>query len=322
MDCGLNYSNIGPVTNGYGCFRPQQVQAWGRVWGGWNNNDGDVNAPAYDDNQFGIWGGLDYAISDTWVFGVAGGWFDSNMDFASWGGVSGGTIDYDGGQIALYGAWDTSVWYDRAIVSAGFYSAESHRDFAFRAPVVDPSGNPDSDAVAFYNEVGRRFGVGTGMTLTPFFGISVADAEFDNFTENDPHKTGAALRVSLDDANSVASLVGVRFNGTWGAFRPQVALGWEHEFGDTFQTVNLSFADAPSGSNFRVIGTDLGEDALVVDAGASYALGAASDLSVRYIGRFLEDYDAQSVMGRWTYKWGAVPVAAPPPQAVPLKLGG
>ena len=111
----------------------------------------------------------------------------------------------------------------------------------------------------------------------------------------------------------MASILGLRFNGSWGPFKPQVALGWEHEFDDTFQTVNVSLASAPSGSKFRVIGTDLGEDALVVDAGASYAVGAANDFSVRYVGRFLEEYDAQSVMGRWTYKFGAAPVAAPPP---------
>jgi uncharacterized protein with beta-barrel porin domain len=83
----------------------------------------------------------------------------------------------------------------------------------------------------------------------------------------------------------------------------------------------VSFAGAPSGSNFKVIGSDLGDDALVVDAGTSYTVGPANDISVRYVGRFLDDYDAQSVMGRWTYKLGAAPVAAPPPPVTnrPLK---
>ena len=98
----------------------------------------------------------------------------------------------------------------------------------------------------------------------------------------------------------------------WGAFKPQVALAWEHEFDDTFQTVSASFAGAPSGSNFKVRGTELGQDTFVVDAGATYEVNANNDFSVRYVGRFLDDYDANSVMGRWTYKWGAAPVPAPP----------
>jgi hypothetical protein len=42
---------------------------------------------------------------------------------------------------------------------------------------------------------------------------------------------------------------------------------------------------------------------------------------VRYVGRWLSDYDAQSVMGRWTYKFGAPPVPMAPVMAEPLKLG-
>jgi trimeric autotransporter adhesin len=321
MDCSLNHSNIGPVASGYGnggqpygCFVPGQWQVWARAWGGWNHNDGDANAPGYDESQWAIWGGADYAISETFFLGAAGGFFKSdNMDFDKFGGVQGGSIEYDGGQVAGYGGWDNGVWYNRAIVSGGFYDGESHRNFSFRAPAVDPSGSPDADVVSFYNEAGRRFGVWTNVTLTPFAGITVAHADPDSFTENDKNNTGIALKVSGDDADSVASILGLRFNGSWGPFKPQVALGWEHEFDDTFQTVNVSFADAPSGSKFRVIGTDLGEDTLVIDAGASYAVGAASDVSVRYVGRFLDDYDAQSVMGRWTYKFGAAPIAAPPP---------
>src|SRR5262249_27039710 len=66
----------------------------------------------------------------------------------------------------------------------------------------------------------------------------------------------------------------------------------------------------------------IGSDGVYVDAGLAYALGPSSDLSVRYIGQFLEDYDSNSVMGRFTWKFGAAPAAAPAPRYVPLKLGG
>ena len=327
MNCGLNQPNV-PVAQGYGyqpygCFRPGQFQTWARVWGGWNHNDGDVNAPGYDEQQWAIWGGGDYGISDKFMIGFAGGFFRSNMDFNNFGGVPGGKIEYDGGQIAGYAAWDTTIWYNRAIVSGGWYSGDSQRNFALQSSAVDPNGSPDSNAVSFYDELGRRFGVWTGVTLTPFAGVTVSHAELDGFTEND-HNSGAALKVAGSDGDSVASLLGLRFSGEWwGVFKPQVALAWEHEFDDTFQTINASFAGAPSGSNFKVRGTDLGEETFVVDAGVSYALGLNNDLSFRYVGRFLDDYDAQSVMGRWTYKWGGAPVAvaAPPPVYTPLKLG-
>jgi hypothetical protein len=78
--------------------------------------------------------------------GAAARYFDSNMDFNKWGGVSGGSIDYDGGQIGLYGGWDNAVWYDRAIAKFGWYSGNSHRNFGLTTE-IDPSGSPDADVV-------------------------------------------------------------------------------------------------------------------------------------------------------------------------------
>jgi outer membrane autotransporter protein len=319
MDCSLNLDYMRPVspeTGPGGCFTPKQWQAWVRAFGGWNNNDGDVNAPGYSEDQLGIWVGVDYAINDRWFFGVAGGYFDSNMGFDQWGGVNGGTIDYDGGQLALYGGWDNSVWYDRAIVSFGWYSGESHRNFALIGQALDLSGSPDSDVIAFYNELGRRFWIGASSTVTPFFGVGVAHAELDGTTESDPFNTGAALKVHGGDADSVSTVLGVRFNGTWGRFKPQLGVAWEHEFEDTFQTVNMAFAEAP-GSNFKVVGTDLDEDSLWVEVGGAYALGPSSDISLSYVGRWMSDYDSQWIVGRFTYKFGAAPV----PVAEPLKVG-
>ena len=241
------------------------------------------------------------------------------MSFDKFGGVGGGSIDYSGGQLAVYGGWDIGTWYDRAIVSFGWYGGDSHRNIAINSSPLDPSGSPNSDVVSFYNEAGRRFAVGANTALTPFAGITIASAQMDGFTEGDPLGTGAALRVAGSDANSVASILGLRVNGAWGYFRPQAAIGWEHEFEDTSQTVKMSFAEAPSGSNFKIDGTDLGSDALVVDAGGTYMLGASTDLSVRYFSRWLSDYDSQSIMGRLTWKWGAAPVPVAAPE--PLKLG-
>jgi len=243
--------------------------------------------------------------------------------FARFGGVNGGSANYDGGQVAGYGGYDNQVWYDRAIVSGGFYSGEVHRNFAFQqvsAVAVDPSGHISPDVVSFYNEAGRRFWVYPNVAMTPFVGVSVTDGDLGNFTERDPNNTGAALRIASNDDTQTATLVGARFNGTWGYFRPEVAVAWEHYF-DTTVDVKASFAEA-HGSNFTVTSSDIGNDGVYVDAGLAYALGPSSDLSVRYIGQFLDNYDSNSVMGRFTWKFGPAPAAAPAPKYQPLKLGG
>jgi uncharacterized protein with beta-barrel porin domain len=109
----------------------------------------------------------------------------------------------------------------------------------------------------------------------------------------------------------------VRWNGNYGAFHPHVAVAWEHEFKDTVQTVNASFAEAP-GSNFKVVSTELDEDSFVLDAGFNYDFDAASYFTLRYYGRFQSDYDSSYLLGRFTYKFGAAPAPAPEP----LKLAG
>ncbi len=83
MDCGgvdaqIPALNAGTVDRA-GCFRPGEVRAWGRLWGGWNSNDGDVNTPGYDEDQFVFWGGIDYAITSSWFVGAAGGGFQREV---------------------------------------------------------------------------------------------------------------------------------------------------------------------------------------------------------------------------------------------------
>jgi outer membrane autotransporter protein len=307
MDCSLNEPTRAVLTGGtaqpVGCFTPQHLQAWARLWGGTNHSGGDINANGYNEGQWGLWAGLDYAFDANWFAGIAGGYFQSDMNFGSSGGVGGGSINYSGGQIAGYGGYDNSVWYDRAVLSAGFYSGTSSRTVTLGNFPIEPSGTPDADAVSFYNEVGRRFWILPSVALTPFAAINVAYGQIRSFTESDLNNTGAALTIGNSNDSQTSTLLGARFNGTWGAFRPEAAVAWEHYF-DTTANVNAAFAAAPPGSNFTVTSSNIGSDGVLVDAGLAYSLGPSSDLSVRYIGRFSNNYSSNAVMGRFTWRFG------------------
>ena len=62
---------------------------------------------------------------------------------------------------------------------------------------------------------------------------------------------------------------------------------------------------------------------MVVDAGTTYVINPASDLSVHFDETWLDGYDAESVMGRFTWKFGGIAHApVPAPAYEPLKLGG
>jgi outer membrane autotransporter protein len=101
----------------------------------------------------------------------------------------------------------------------------------------------------------------------------------------------------------VASRLGGRLSTVWGAFTPEVSLAWQHEFGNTSQTINASFASAPAGADFSVISATTGRDGAAVVAGLSYALGPQNKISVQYDGFFTGSYYSNAVVGRWTAKW-------------------
>lgn len=304
MDCSINTNVLETGADARkGCFDPNKFQVWARVGGAWNDSDGDIEAPGYSEDQTTVYIGGDYAINTNVFVGIAGGYLNSSLDFDDWGGRNGASMGYDGGQVALYGGYDDGVWYGRNILSYGFYSGDSRREFGITSTPKALTGDYDTNVVSYYGEAGRRFQLMDNVGATPFLGLGLASAGIDSFTEKDPNGTGAALKIRGTDSSSVASTLGFRVNGYWGGFRPELTLAWQHEFGDARQTVDMSYAEAPKGANFSVVSSDPGSDALIVGLGGSYAVGPSSAISLRYDGTFWSGYSSQELSARWTSKF-------------------
>ncbi|MFO1123816.1 MAG: autotransporter outer membrane beta-barrel domain-containing protein, partial [Hyphomicrobiales bacterium] len=306
------------------CFEPKRFAVWARGFGSWNSLDGDSEAPGFDEDQYGVIFGADYSFTEDWFAGLAGGYFNSNGDFDNWGKAPGASIDYDGLQLALYGGYDNSVYYARGVVSYGNYDGDSHRYIqgvgvtsssgggvggvgGAGGSAIDPAGDPSSDVISFYGETGYRFALAEETHIAPFLGLSLAHADLDGFTEKDPLHTGAALTVHGSDADSVASVLGLRLDSEYvmgsGTLYPEVSVAWTHEFGDTHQTVDMSFADGPPGANFRVVGSDVSRDAVVIDAGARMVINDSFELGLFYDGWFSGDYTSNAVTARFGYRF-------------------
>jgi outer membrane autotransporter protein len=291
-----------------GCFDREKVQVWVRGFGSWNELDGDREAPGFDESQYGVIFGADYSFTESWFLGIAGGYFDSNGDFDSWGGRRGASIDYDGLQLAAYGGYDNSVVYARGVLAYGNYDGDSERDIYIPDLVSGRlSGDPSSDVLSFYGEAGYRFDISSGLNLTPYAGVTLARANLDGFTEKDPDGTGAALSVHDSDAESFASVLGLRLDGEValgsGTFLPELSVAWSHEFGDTYQSVKMDFADGPPGASFTAIGSDVSRDALLVSAGTRYLIDYDMEIGLFYNGWFSGDYMSNAVTARFGYKF-------------------
>ncbi len=305
---GANLSIKDAPMSATGCFEPGEVSMWMRGFGSWNSLDGDQNAPGFDETQYGILFGADYSFDDSWFLGVSGGYFDSDGSFDSFGGRSGGSIDYDGLQLAAYGGFDNSKLYVRGIAAYGNYSGDSRRGISGPGTVAGQlTGDPSSDVMSFYGETGYRLSAGGLGNITPFVGLGVAAATLDGFTEKDEDGTGAALRFDSDDASSTVSMLGLRLDSLLdmgsGVFTPELSVAWAHEFGDTYQTLDASFADGPPGTSFTVIGSEVARDSLVVGADINMALTAGFDLRLSYDGWFNGDYTSNAVTAKlgWSF---------------------
>lgn len=291
-----------------GCHAQGQASVWARGFGQWNSLDGDSNAPGYDEDQYGFMFGADYAFHESLFLGVAGGYFNSAGNFDGWGGRQGAAINYDGLQLAAYGGYDNSVYYLRGVVSYGNYAGDSKRDFNYRgAAPVQLTGDPTSDTWAFYGETGYRFALSELGSLTPFAGLSIATASLDGFTEDQSLGSDAALEIHDSSANSVASVLGVRFEADVpmgsGVFTPAVSVSWMHEFGQTAQEVDMSFAGAPAGADFTAKGSEVARDSVLLGAGAKFGFTDAIDFGVFYNGQFNTDYTSNAVTARLGYKF-------------------
>jgi outer membrane autotransporter protein len=291
-----------------GCFQPGQGSVWARGFGQWNSLDGDSNAPGYDEDQFGFLFGADYAFHDHMFLGIAGGYFNSNGSFDSWAGRDGAAINYDGLQLAAYGGYDNSVYYLRGVASYGNYQGDANRTVdSPGGRRVSLSGDPSSDTWSFYGETGYRFGLGGAGSLTPFAGLSLATATLEGFTEDQSKGNAAALEIHDSDGSSVASVLGARFEADMsmgsGIFTPTVAVSWMHEFDNTAQEVDMSFAGAPSGADFTAKGSEVARDSMLVDAGAKFSFNDAVDLGLFYNGQFNADYTSNAVTARIGYKF-------------------
>lgn len=323
MECdGETYAQQASATNGAkvdgntvmptadapmatGCFEPGTTSIWMRGFGQWNNLGGDDEAPGFDETQYGLLFGADYAFDENWFLGVAGGYFNSDADFDDWGGRPGTDYTYDGLQLAAYGGYDNSTYYLRGVISYGNYEGESNRLISFKGSPIDPKGDPSSDTWSFYGETGYRFGITDYANITPFAGLSLATATLDSFTEKDDG-TGAALDVHESDANSVASVLGIRLDGDMvmgsGVLTPSVSVAWMHEFEDTPE-VDASFESAPSGADFTVIASEVARDSIVIDGGAKYDVNGSVNFGLYYSGQFNEDYSSNAITARLGYKF-------------------
>src|SRR5690606_28656301 len=107
------------------CRRENSAGIWGTVNFGRENIESDALADAigYDSDQWLAATGADFTIGNAAVLGVGVGYVKNDGTFDQYAG----SMDADGFQVGLYGAYDPGTFYLKAAVSYTDLSGDAFR---------------------------------------------------------------------------------------------------------------------------------------------------------------------------------------------------
>jgi uncharacterized protein YhjY with autotransporter beta-barrel domain len=284
----------------------------GRIWvkGSYNSADLDSDdvAIGYDAKSWSAMLGGDVNFGN-FKLGAFAGYRDIAVDFPD--AIVGSKIDSNGWQLGLYGAYDIGSFYVRGIGSYSWLNGDSERRFSIGSISGVASGEPDMNVWSVYAEAGARFDLG-GSWVTPYVGIDHTSMKLKSFTETGG--LGANLAADSQTESQTSGLIGLKWAGNWGGIIPEAKVAYRHDFrGDL--GVDLRFAGAPSGSEFRKE-EEFKEGSLVAGLSLAGAFGSNVTGRLGYQGRFNSDVTDHAVYGALTFLFGT-PLPPPPPAPAP-----
>jgi hypothetical protein len=187
-------------------------------------DDGFTFEAGYDQDIYSILGGADFKWDPNSPIrlGLFGGYVQSNMDFD----LGDGEVDYEGGVVGGYVAYNNGAFYADATVKAEFLA----NDYSFDG--VDVSA--DSTSVGVSANTGYRIAMG-GAFVEPLASVRYVHVSIDDFDTTDGS-------VTYDNPNSLRAGAGARIGvdfATGGGTTQLSLLGraWNEFDGETEVTV-------------------------------------------------------------------------------------
>jgi autotransporter-associated beta strand protein len=265
------------IVRGQSCCPALRTAVSGYGLGGTADSDGNADGFRYALGGTQI--AIDQSLSDLWRAGL---W--ANL---AWGNVRSQTLneqaDIENYHFGGYLVGSDGTDYYLGIAGLGFDDAEVRRRMIAGNTMPVAAGNYDGWQAATYLERGRSV-CHRGWNLQPYVAGQYIYQHQGALIE-----TGAGtlnLNVGDLDVYSLRSVFGGRIsrvviNRTGGALTPELRAAWLHEFLDTNQVVNGSFAGV-GGAGFAVDGVDLGRDWITTGAG----LNLLAHQNVRFFGGY------------------------------------
>lgn len=271
---------------------------WGEGFGGFARQERREEVDGFTVTSVGASLGADTPLSDTVRVGGVFSYARTAVD--GLGNLSGGSTDLDSYGLIGYVTYQANPWYMNVMAGGMLHHYESTR-------VVDFTG---FSGTAYgkhtgYQYVGRINGgyslslgpTDSNFTLTPQASVTYSHLDQDGYTESGGN--GAALRVGASSNDSVKSELGFKlekgFQSEFGDIVPEFRVAWRHEFVDSRQRTNASFAaDSASLTAFTTRGAKPVVDSAVIGVGVTLLKADELTVSLRSDTEVADRYIAET----------------------------
>ena len=205
------------------------------------------------------------------------------------------------GQLGLYATLYNNAAYLNVMAAGGLDSYDLKRQNLGGVTRGETEGGEFSALLSG----GYDFHV-RAFSLGPFAEAGYTRVAYDGYRERG---SAAPLDIEGNDSDSLRSRLGARLawqTGNPGArwqIRPELRVAWQREWADNTRPTDATFASG-GGAGFRVEGPREGRDALVINAGVSFACSERFSTYLAYDGTLARArYDSHTVSGgvRWSF---------------------
>jgi len=215
--------------------------------GGFGDKKNTRNEVGYNFQNGGLTVGVDTALSDDMVIGLA---FNYNHAESNFLGQTGelSTDSYTG---SLYGSYYLDDFYIDGIVSIGSTNMDLSRQIAYTTASgsLNETALGNTQAMQYLSSVniGYQY-TRNALSITPSIGVNYANTQVDAYNE-----TGSQLwniSYKSQEIESLTTTIGTQiayaFSLPWGVLTPQLQGEWLHEFSYDAQRNQVSFVKNPN----------------------------------------------------------------------------
>jgi outer membrane autotransporter protein len=230
-------SDYGVRGGAAGSDDPSRFGGFINIIGSFGDKDETSREAGFDFDTVGVQAGLDYRLTDNFVFGGAFGYSHLNSDFKQSVNVDGGGVDADSYGFSLFGLYYLENFYFHGL--AGYarneYDVKRKVFIASQDPnqVVDATGKSSPDANTYLISGGGGYDFTyDAWTLGPIVRADYIHSDIGSYNESG---AGALnLRVQSQTIKSLTTHVGAQTSYSqstkFGILSPYVRATWVHEF--------------------------------------------------------------------------------------------